>query len=334
LANPIKSEVDFAAAGKHTGFLRLPHSTHQSAYGWIPIPIASLKNGNGPTVLVMAGNHGDEYEGQVLASRLIRELQPDMIQGQLLILPMANYPAARAGSRTSPIDGGNLNRLFPGNPSGGITEVIAHYIEEELVGRSSVVVDLHSGGSSLIYNGPTMLALEPRDDAERARVHGMLSAFGLPRAFLHGPNPVTISSAARRKGAISIVTELGGAGMITPSILRTATQGLLHLLTHLGVLKGPLVPGSAPGKTRIMRIDAAIHYVYARDEGLFEPLVELGDRVEAGQPAARIHFPETPWREPETVNFPGRGEVVCKRVPARTLRGDCLFQLADDHVQA
>lgn len=332
MASPIKSEVDFAAEGKHAGFLRLPHSTHQSAYGWIPIPVASLKNGSGPTVLVMAGNHGDEYEGQVLAARLIRELQPDMIQGQLLIAPMINYPAARAGSRTSPIDGGNLNRSFPGNPAGSVTEIIAHFVEEELVGRASVVLDLHSGGSSLLYNGPTMLALEPRSDQERARLRGMLSAFGLPRAFLHGPNPVTISSAARRKGALSIVTELGGAGMISPAILRQAGQGLLHLLGYLGVLRGPLVPAQAPGATRMMQIDAAKHFVYASDDGLFEPLVELGERVEAGQPAARLHFPETPWREPEAVDFPGRGEVVCKRVPARAQRGDCLFQLADDHV--
>jgi predicted deacylase len=329
----IRSEVDFDAQGKHVGFLRLAHSTHQSAYGWIPIPVASIRNGDGPTVLVMAGNHGDEYEGQVLASQLVRQLQPEMLRGQVILLPMANFPAAQAGQRTSPIDGGNLNRLFPGNPAGTITEEIAAYVETQLVKRSSVVVDLHSGGSSLLYNGPTMLALEPRDAAESQRIRGLLQAFGLPRAFLHAPNPVTISSAARRQGAISIVTELGGAGMITPAILRIARQGLLHLLGQVGVLQGELVPPSPPGATRIMRIDAAAHYVYARENGLFEPLVELGDTVTAGQAVARIHFPETPWREPEAVHAVGAGEVICKRVPALSRRGDCLFQLAQDHVE-
>jgi len=85
----IHNEVDFEAEGKHTGFLRLAHSTHQSAYGWIPIPVASVRNGVGPTVLVMAGNHGDEYEGQVLASQLVRELQPNQVRGQVIVLPMA-----------------------------------------------------------------------------------------------------------------------------------------------------------------------------------------------------------------------------------------------------
>lgn len=60
----LSSEVDFDRDGKHTGFLRLPHSVHRSAYGWLPIPIACVKNGEGPRVLLMAGNHGDEYEGR------------------------------------------------------------------------------------------------------------------------------------------------------------------------------------------------------------------------------------------------------------------------------
>lgn len=330
----ISSEIDFEAEGKHIGFLRLAHSTHQSAYGWIPIPVASVRNGNGPRVLVMAGNHGDEYEGQVLASQLVRDLQPDMVRGQVILLPMTNFPAAQAGTRTSPVDGGNLNRSFPGKASGSVTEQIADYVEGQLLKRCSLVVDLHSGGSSLLYNGPTMLALEPRDAAEALRVRSLLSAFGLPRAFLHAPNPVTISSAARRQGAISLVTELGGAGMISSHILRTATQGLLHLLAHVGVLQGAMVPSSPPSVTRIMRIDAAAHYVYARENGLFEPLVELGESVVAGQAVARIHFPETPWRMPDTVHAAGGGEIICKRVPAMSRRGDCLFQLAQEDVEA
>jgi predicted deacylase len=121
----ITSEVDFEANGKQSGFLRLPHSVHRSAYGWVPIPITTIKNGDGPTLLVMAGNHGDEYEGQIAISQLARELEAADIRGRLILLPMVNAPAAQAGLRTSPIDDGNLNRLFPGNASGGPTEMIA-----------------------------------------------------------------------------------------------------------------------------------------------------------------------------------------------------------------
>lgn len=149
--NPIRSEIDLDADGLHSGYLRLPHSVHRSAYGWIPIPIASVRNGEGPRVLLMAGNHGDEYEGQILVSQLMREIEPQWVRGQIVFLPMANFPAAEAGLRTSPLDGGNLNRSFPGDPTGTPTQVIADYIENTLLSRVQYLVDLHSGGSSLVY---------------------------------------------------------------------------------------------------------------------------------------------------------------------------------------
>ena len=114
--------------GKQHGFIRLPYSVHRSAYGWIPIPVASIKNGNGPRILLMAGNHGDEYEGQVALGKLIRSLEPAEVSGRIIILPSANFPAAMAGMRTSPLDEGNLNRSFPGDPYGGPTAQIADYI--------------------------------------------------------------------------------------------------------------------------------------------------------------------------------------------------------------
>ena len=56
----LSADIDLEGEGKATGFVRVPHSVHRSAYGWIPIPIVRLKNGDGPNVLMQAGNHGDE----------------------------------------------------------------------------------------------------------------------------------------------------------------------------------------------------------------------------------------------------------------------------------
>lgn len=112
----IKSEVDFETDGKHHGFLRLPHSVHRSAYGWIPVPVVVFKNDDGPTALLISGNHGDEYEGQIALTKLCKDLESDDIRDRLIILTMANYPAAQAGMRTSPIDDANLNRTFPAIP--------------------------------------------------------------------------------------------------------------------------------------------------------------------------------------------------------------------------
>ncbi|MGO4331425.1 succinylglutamate desuccinylase/aspartoacylase family protein [Cupriavidus sp. 2TAF22] len=331
IASPIHCEIDFERPGKQVGCLRLPHSVHRSAYGWLPIPIASIGNGDGPAVLVMAGNHGDEYEGQILVSRLVREIAPEQVRGRLILLPMANYPAAQAGLRTSPLDGGNLNRSFPGDPRGTPTQVIADYIERSLLSRVDVVVDLHSGGSSLQYHGATLFAQAEPDPARQQRLLAAVSAFGLPYSLVNeSANPVGLLAAARRNGVLGLLTELGGAGTVDAAVLGSAWQGLLHLLGHIGALEGPLVPSGPPHDTRLLRVDRTRHYVYAYDDGIFEPLVQLGERVEAGQPAARLHTPERPEREPVTVYFPAAGLAICKRVPALTQRGDCLYQLADD----
>ena len=147
----ITSEISFERDGKQQSFLRLPHSIHRSAYGWIAIPIIVIKNGTGPTVLLTAGNHGDEYEGQLALMKLCRELEPQDVRGRIIMLPATNYPAVIAGLRTSPIDDLNLNRVFPGDADGRPTEAIAHYIESELLSIADFAIDLHSGGSSLMY---------------------------------------------------------------------------------------------------------------------------------------------------------------------------------------
>jgi predicted deacylase len=325
----LSADIDLTAEGKATGFVRVPHSVHRSAYGWIPIPIVRIKNGDGPSVLMQAGNHGDEWEGQIGLGNLIRALEPEDIKGRLVILPSANFPAAMAGQRTSPIDDGNLNRSFPGNPEGTITQQIAYWIEHALLPGFDYGFDFHSGGSSLTYI-PSALAARFDDAARMAKVTGMLKAFGAPVSYLASipqGGGRTFTSACYRQGVLSMGTELGGGGLVTPGSLKVAEDGMRRLLAHIGLLQGG-VP--APTPTRLTEVGGDEYYVYASDGGLFEPLVDLGAEVKAGQPAARIHFHHTPWREPEIVPFKRAGLVLCKRVPARCERGDCLFHLATD----
>ena len=325
----LAADIDLMGDGKATGFVRVPHSVHRSAYGWIPIPIVRIKNGDGPNVLMQAGNHGDEWEGQIGLGNLIRSLEPRDIKGRLVILPSANFPAAMAGTRTSPIDDGNLNRSFPGHPDGTITEQIAHFIEHVLLPTFDYSFDFHSGGSSLAYI-PSALAARHGDADRMQKIVGMLKAFGAPVSYLAAApqgGGRTFTSASFRQGVIGMGTELGGGGLVTQHSLKVAQDGMRRVLAHIGLLQGP-VP--APTPTRLTEIGGDDYYVYASDSGLFEPLVELGDEVTQGQPAARIHFHHTPWREPEVLSFKRAGLVLCKRIPARCERGDCLFHLATD----
>ncbi|MEO7760990.1 MAG: succinylglutamate desuccinylase/aspartoacylase family protein, partial [Casimicrobiaceae bacterium] len=179
----ISSEIDFNCDGKQTGFLRLPHSVHRSAYGWIPIPIACIRNGNGPRVLIMAGNHGDEYEGQIGAAKLLRSLEANDVRGRIIFLTSSNFPAAMAGMRTSPLDDGNLNRSFPGNPDGTPTEQIAWYIETVLLPQCDFLLDLHSGGSSLMYV-PSALCRLFNDPARMEKSLELMRAFAAPVSYV------------------------------------------------------------------------------------------------------------------------------------------------------
>ena len=326
------SEVDFEKPGAQYGFLRLFHSVHSSAYGYIPIPIVVLRNGEGPTALFISGTHGDEYEGQVALCNLARTLKPEAIQGRVILLPAANLPAAVAGRRTSPIDEGNLNRLFPGDPNGSVTEQIAYYIEHELVARADMVVDLHSGGSSLMYVPAALMQQDDQDPARQAKLKAALKAFGAPVAYVGHASPGqgavrTTSGAATRQGKLALGTELGGTGTVTPAAVRIAERGLRNILGHMGLTGGE---GAEPHPTRLLDVAGPDYFVYSPGPGLYEPLVELGDMVVAGQPAARIHQPETPWAPAAEVAFARDGFVLCKRIPGRTVRGDCLFHLGTD----
>ncbi|HEX3953867.1 MAG TPA: succinylglutamate desuccinylase/aspartoacylase family protein [Stellaceae bacterium] len=325
----LTAEIDFDKPGKHHGFVRLPYSVHRSAYGWIPIPIVSIRNGEGPRVLLMAGNHGDEYEGQVALGKLIRSLEPRDVTGRIIILPSANFPAAMAGMRTSPLDDGNLNRSFPGDPYGGPTAQIADYIETVLLPQCDYVFDFHSGGSSLTYI-PSSLMRRPETPAGVEEGVRMMRTFGAPIGYLAegGWGEHTLTAAAARAGVKHMGTEIAGGGQVTPSALRVIEAGIRRLLSAIGAISGEPPPPAA--QTRIMAVRGADYYVYAPDPGLFEPLAELGDEVAGGAPAGLIHPHDTPWREPAMASFGRAGTVICKRVPGRVERGDCLFHLATD----
>src|SRR5690606_40921595 len=127
--SPITPTIDLDAQGVQHGFLRLPYSRDDSAWGSVMIPIAVIRNGSGPTALLTGGNHGDEYEGPLALYELARTLDPADVSGTVIILPALNYPAFRAGTRTSPIDKGNMNRSFPGRPDGMATEESAGYVQ-------------------------------------------------------------------------------------------------------------------------------------------------------------------------------------------------------------
>jgi predicted deacylase len=327
----ITTDIDFERDGLQTGTLRLPYSHNRSAYGHIPIPLLVAKRGKGPTVLLSGANHGDEYEGPLALMALMRDLPLDRLNGRLIVVPALNMPAYRAGTRVSPIDQVNLNRVFPGDRNGTTTMMLAHYIETVLMRLADYAIDFHSGGSSLDYLPTLFMFGGPTDDKSKAEIDRLVAAFNPPRVLIMsmmGEDRV-ISAAARRQGVLFFTGEFGGGASVNPEGLAMAKAGIAGMLDAVGLLPRS---GAAPVAQKVRRliVKGAEHYVFAPCNGIFEPKFRLGDEVKAGQIAGHVHDPIMPWKEPTEVKFNGSGLVLCVRTFALVEAGDCLGHLASD----
>lgn len=324
----ITTTVDFKKPGKQVGWLRVPHSVTRSAYGVVPVPIAVLRNGEGPAILLTAGTHGDEYEGQVVLTRLIQELDPQDMRGLLIVMPALNTPAAIAGTRVSPLDDGNLNRAFPGDPNGAPTWKIADYVHNHLVPMVDVVADFHGGGASLAYRPHASTHFSPAGGpALRERSLAAVKALGIPHVMIFESAAAggSMSAATRKHGKIYLNGEYGGTASVCRESVARVDEAVRRLLAFFGASTACFDPLPEPQVLQVFGPDA---YVYASDAGVFVPAARLGDSVGRGDPCGHIYFPETPSRAPVEMVFEGAGDVVCQRHPARVERGDCLAHLA------
>jgi predicted deacylase len=325
------TDIDYEKDGKQVGWLYLPYSVTRSAYGNIAIPMAVFKNGTGPGVLLMAGNHGDEYEGQVGLCKLIRSLDAARIRGRIIVLPAVNLPAALAGARVSPLDDVNFNRAFPGDPNGTPTYAIAHYVDSVLFPMVGFFLDLHSGGSSLDYI-PFVSMRVSGDAGLDKRALAALEAFGAPLGMMWGYllDAGFAETAAHRHSLVTLGGEFGGGGSVSPAGLRIVERGIANFLVHAGCLPAEAAsPGPQP--TRLVEVPSRSYFALAPDAGLFEPLVELGADVRAGQACGQVHFVDNPGRPPVPVSFAAPGMVVSQRHFGRVERGDCVAHLATDY---
>jgi N-alpha-acetyl-L-2,4-diaminobutyrate deacetylase len=181
----------------------------------------------------MAGNHGDEYPGQVAILKLWRELEPEYVTGRLILIPCLNPPAAKAATRLSPLDGRNFNRCFPGNPSGTPSEMLAHYLSSILFPMADIVMDLHSGGRSANFLPCAHMHLVP-DLNQRQSMILATEAFLTNYTFLYTDvaGSGLLPSEAERQGKIVITTELGGGEPVLAGIHRICQRGLRNVLIH------------------------------------------------------------------------------------------------------
>ncbi len=317
--NPIAATVDFEAEGVQHGFLKLPHSHDASAWGAVMIPITVVKRGEGPTALLTGANHGDEYEGPIALFDLAGRLAAEEVSGRVIIVPAMNYPAFRAARRTSPIDGGNMNRVFPGRPDGGVTEKIADYFQRTLLPMADLVLDIHAGGKTLEFV-PFAAAHQLTDRDQQEKAMAAVEAFGAPYSLLLLELDSTgmYDTAAEELGKVFVSTELGGGGSATAGTAGIAKRGVANVLKHAGILEG------TPEHGQSVRLDMPDGdcYVISESAGLVEYCVDLGNLVRAGDRLARVHNVERTGGQPADYHAKRDGLFIGRHFPGLIGLGD------------
>jgi predicted deacylase len=327
----IHTTIDFGRPGKQHGYLQVPYSYNLAGWANLMIPVSVVNHGSGPTVLVLAGNHGDEYQGQVAIMKLARGLEASAVHGRIILIPCLNMPAAKVGTRLSPLDGKNLNRCFPGQAEGTVTEVIADFLTRVLFPIADVVIDIHSGGRSMLFVPCSHMHLVP-DRIQRKKMMEAMLAWNTDFSFLYADIAGTglLPVEAENQGKIVITTEMGGGEAIPAQVHQLTQKGLRNVLVHVGVLDGEEETREGLGKPPAILVQA-LHrenYLLTPESGIFEVAVELGTEVSSDEPIGWIHFLERPDRAPEIVLAKTEGYLVCFRAPSLTQQGDCVAVIA------
>lgn len=324
--SPISPTIDLDAEGVQHGFLKLPYSRDDAAWGAVMIPITVIRNGQGPTALLTGANHGDEYEGAIALAKLANTLRADEVSGCVIIVPFMNYPAFRAGTRTSPIDRGNLNRTFPGKPDGTVTEKIADYVQRHLLPRADFVLDIHSGGRTLDFL--PFAAIHVLDDkAQQARCSAAMAAFNAPYSMtlLELDAVGMFDTAAEAAGKVFVSTELGGGGSATARSVAVADRGVRQFLIHCGICRGELE------QRPTVRLDMPDGdcYVTSLHDGLLEMCRDLGDTVKKGELIARVHDVRRTGTAPVDYHARRDGLLAARHFPGLIGCGDTLAVVAE-----
>jgi N-alpha-acetyl-L-2,4-diaminobutyrate deacetylase len=323
--SPVACDVPFDRDGAHHGHLRLPCSRDESAWGSIMIPICVVRRGEGPTALLTGGNHGDEYEGPIALRGLAATLDPARVTGRIVILPVMNVPAFRAARRTSPLDGGNLNRLFPGRPDGGPTEKIADYVARHLLPMADIVLDYHSGGRTLDFL-PFAAAHILDDPEHQARCEAAMRAFGAPYSMLLREIDAVgmFDTTVEAMGKTFVTTELGGGGSATARSVAIARRGARNVLVHAGILAGEV----EAVESRMLDTTGEGCFHLSEESAMLEPLVDLGETVRVGDPLARLWPHGRTDARPHVVEARAAGLLAARHFPGLIQAGDCLAVVA------
>lgn len=277
----------------------------------------------GPTLVVFAAVHGDEYEGVEAIHRIAAKVSPTEIRGALLMVPVCNVAAYATATRNSPVDGLNLARVFPGSETGTLTQQIAHWLTAKLISAADLFVDLHSAG--VASDIPTLVGYIHSDDDTGRRSLAAARVFGAPVLWGHPPPvpPGRTLSAALDLDVPCLYTEAPGAGRARPQDVDCFTRGVLNVMRHLDMLEEE--PELSPPPLHLLGDGNMDEVMSAPAAGYFRARVELLEEVKIGQLVGTIHDPL--GRTLAELHAENDGIVIMRRGLHRVHSGDGLIHL-------
>jgi predicted deacylase len=326
-------DLDFDRRGVSRYTVRIDYRW-QGTDSSLDFPVVVFRNGKGPCALLIGGTHGDEFEGQMTATRLAGRIQPEDVHGTLIVVPTHNRPAALAGQRCSPIDGADLNRLYPGGAGEGPSRAIARFMTERLIAPADLVVDIHSGGNTHEFVLSSNLQGRIGTAAYERDLPALLS-FDAPYAIVFDevgqnamPHGGTVEAAAIALGKRAFSSEIGGSGRVTPESMNVAETGVVNLLRHLGAMKGSS-PQPSASRSALLALTRAENYPEISERGHLVPEIWLGATVAAGQRLGSVYRLDRPGSTPYEILSACDGTVVAAASRCIVEPGEPAFMVAE-----
>ena len=301
------SQLDLHTPGRRDYWVALEHD---SIWGEYLIPLTVLvgpEEEEGRGLVAFGSTHGNEYEGPIVLKHLLGEIDADAVRGRIILVPVLNPAAFGSGTRDSVDgDGVNLNRAFVDGAGetpalGGITHRIARFVREHLWPHVHVVLDLHAGGEVAQFV-PLSSYHAVEDPAQARLMEETARWFGAPFVIIYqNRTPGLLTSEVERLGKITVGCELGWGAAISPEGIRYGRHGVLAAAIHHRQLDGEVesIGHHAASTQRLVEMVDPACFVPAPWPGHYEPLLECGVSVRAGETVGLLHdfyrIDEPPW---------------------------------------
>jgi predicted deacylase len=270
----------------------------------------------GPTLYIHACVHGEEVTGAEIIRQVTMRVKPSELAGTLIMVPIANTLAYLTRSYWFALEERsaiNMNRVFPGDPNGFLTERLAHKLFSELTLKANYAIDLHSGtsGANVYPNSHvTSIVDDPEGLAKREM---MATACGIELIFEKRPEEIkkrpvfgenyerSFAEQCRLNGITAIQFEMGEGGRISWEFVDIGVRGILNVMRSLGMLSG--APDKPPKQVRFQKRSK----VRANRGGLLHLKARLGDDVREGEVLAEI---ADAFSVVDTVVAPVNGKII------------------------